>query len=186
MFGAFPTFEQSLEKIGIYNDGIGTSDLAGAMRIDRPLPENAASLLQQGVENTYARFLRIVAEARGSTPKEVHKIAQGQVWTGRAAQQLGLVDELGNLNDAIAGAAQLADVEDYEVVEIQRELTPGERFLRALADSVDARIDAGIKDNLPLGAWFNALQPSLAPVAELQSYRDPRALYVLCLACQAP
>ncbi|MCX2834683.1 signal peptide peptidase SppA [Microbulbifer thermotolerans] len=186
VFGAFPTFEESLEKLGIYNDGIGTSDLAGAMRIDRPLPESAASLLQQGVENTYARFLRIVAEARGSTPKEVHKIAQGQVWTGRAAQQLGLVDELGNLNDAIAGAAQLADVEDYEVVEIQRELTPGERFLRALADNVDARIEAGIKDNLPLGAWFNALQPSLAPVAELQTYRDPRALYVRCLACQAP
>lgn len=190
VFGAFPTFEESLESLGIYNDGVGTSDLAGTMRLDRPLPEAAASVLQQGVENTYARFLRIVAEARGSTPKEVHKIAQGQVWTGRAAQQLGLVDELGNLNDAIAGAAQLVDLEQYEVVEIQRELTPGEKLLRALADNVDARIAATFADtleaNLPLGAWLNTLRPALAPIAELQGYRDPRALYVRCLACQAP
>ncbi|SHE89235.1 protease-4 [Microbulbifer donghaiensis] len=186
VFGAFPTFEESLESIGIYNDGIGTSELAGTMRLDRALPEAAASVLQQGVENTYARFLRIVAEARGSTPKEVHKIAQGQVWTGRAAQQLGLVDELGNLNEAIADAAQVAELERYEVVEIQRELTPGEKFLRALADKVDARIAASVEANLPLGAWLNSLQPMLAPLAELQSYRDPRALYVRCLACQAP
>ncbi|MFC6632305.1 signal peptide peptidase SppA [Microbulbifer taiwanensis] len=190
VFGAFPTFEDSLEHIGIYNDGVGTSELAGTMRLDRPLPEAAASVLQQGVENTYARFLRIVAEARGSTPKEVHKIAQGQVWTGRAAQQLGLVDELGNLNDAIADAAQLAELEQYDVVEIQRELTPGEKFLRALADNVDARISASfartIESNLPLGAWLQSLEPALAPLAELQSYRDPRALYVRCLACLAP
>lgn len=156
------------------------------MRLDRPLPESAATLLQQGVENTYSYFLRIVAESRDSTPQEVHKIAQGQVWSGRAAQQLGLVDQLGSLNDAIADAAQLAEVENYEVVEIQRELTPGERLLRALAENVDAHIAAGIEDNLPLGAWLNALQPIAAPVAELQNYRDPRALYARCLVCQAP
>lgn len=186
VFGAFPTFEDSLEHIGVYNDGVGTSELAGSMRLDRPLPEAAANLLQQSVEHTYARFLRIVAEARGSTPDEVHKIAQGQVWTGRAAQKLGLVDELGNLDDAIAGAAQLAELEDYELVEIQRELTPGEKFLRALADNVDAQIAASIEANLPLGAWLSSLEPALAPVAELQSYRDPRALYVRCLICRAP
>lgn len=186
VFGAFPTFEDSLEHIGIYNDGVGTSELAGAMRLDRPLPEAAASVLQQGVENTYARFLQIVAEARGSTPEEVNKIAQGQVWTGRAAQKLGLVDELGNLNDAIAGAAQLAEAEDYQVVEIQRELTPGEKFLRAIMENVDARVAASIEANLPLGAWLSSLEPALAPVAELKSFRDPRALYVRCLICRAP
>ncbi|MBB3063348.1 signal peptide peptidase SppA [Microbulbifer rhizosphaerae] len=186
VFGAFPTFEDALESLGIYNDGVGTSDLAGTMRIDRPLPPAAASVLQQGVENTYARFLRIVAEARGSTPEEVHKIAQGQVWTGRAAQQLGLVDELGNLNDAIAGAAQLAEVEDYQLVEIRRELSPGEKLLRTLAENVDARISASIEANLPLGAWLNTLQPVLTPIAELREYRDPRALYVRCLVCRAP
>ncbi|MFA0810629.1 signal peptide peptidase SppA [Microbulbifer epialgicus] len=186
VFGFFPTFENSLEHIGIYTDGVGTSDLAGSMRPDRALSPAAANILQQGVNNTYARFLRIVAEARGSTPKEVHKIAQGQVWTGRAAKKMGLVDDLGNLNDAIADAAQLAEVEEYDVVEIQRELSPGEKFLRALSDSVDARIAASLEANLPLGAWLNSVQPVLAPIAELQNYRDPRALYVRCLPCQAP
>lgn len=186
VFGAFPTFEDSLESIGVFNDGVGTTELAGAMRIDRALPEIAANVLQQGVENTYARFLRIVAEARGSTPEEVNKIAQGQVWTGRAAQKLGLVDELGNLNDAIEDAAQLANVENYQLEEIERPLSPGEKFLRALADNVDARVADRVQANLPLGAWFKTLEPALAPITELQSYRDPRALYVRCLACRAP
>ncbi|WP_226664993.1 signal peptide peptidase SppA [Microbulbifer aggregans] len=186
VFGAFPTFEDSLEHLGVYNDGIGTTELAGAMRLDRPLPEFAADIIQQGVENTYARFLRLVAEARNSTPEEVHKIAQGQVWTGRAALELGLVDELGNLNDAIANAAQLAKLETYDVLEIERQLTPSEKLMRALADNVDARVAASVKQNLPLGAWLNALQPALNPLRELNTFRDPRALYVRCMNCAAP
>ncbi|MEW5250501.1 signal peptide peptidase SppA [Microbulbifer discodermiae] len=186
VFGAFPTIEDSLEYLGIYNDGVGTSDLAGAMRIDRALPEAAASVLQQGVEHTYAQFLRLVAESRGSTPEEVDKIAQGQVWTGRAAQKLGLVDDLGNLNEAVAAAAKLAELEDYQLVEIQRPLTPSERLVRALADGVDAQMAARVRANLPLAAWISSLEPALAPIAELQSYRDPRALYVRCLVCVAP
>lgn len=186
VFGAFPTFEESLEHLGIYNDGIGTTQLAGAMRIDRPLPEAAASLLQQGVENTYTRFLQLVAEARKTTPEEVHKIAQGQVWTGRAALELGLVDELGNLKQAIADAAQIAKLDDYQVVEIQRQLSPGEKLMRALADNVDAQISASVEQNLPLGAWLNSLQPAMNPLRELQSFKDPRALYVRCMICSAP
>lgn len=186
VFGAFPTFEDSLEHLGIYNDGVGTTELAGTMRLDRALPEAAADILQQGVEHTYAQFLQLVAEARNSTPEEIHKIAQGQVWTGRAAHELGLVDELGNLNDAIADAAQLAELEKYEVLEIQRELTPGEKVMRALAENVDAQISAGVERNLPLGAWLNSIQPAVQPLAELKTFKDPRALYARCLACTAP
>ncbi|WP_288130466.1 signal peptide peptidase SppA [Microbulbifer sp.] len=186
VFGAFPTFEDSMEHLGIYNDGIGTTELAGAMRIDRPLPEMAANIIQQGVEHTYNQFLRIVAEARHSTPEEVHKIAQGQVWTGRTALELGLVDELGNLKDAIADAAQVAELDQFEVMEIQRELTPSERIMRALADNVDAVIGETVRTNMPLGAWLQSLQPALQPLQELQSFQDPRALYVRCMNCVAP
>ena len=186
VFGAFPTFEDSLEHLGIYNDGVGTTELAGTMRLDRALPEAAADILQQGVEHTYSQFLRLVAEARSSTPQEIHKIAQGQVWTGRTAHELGLVDELGNLKDAIADAAQLAQLEKYDIVEIQRELTPGEKLMRALADNVDAGIAASVERNLPLGAWFSSLQPALQPLAELKTFKDPRALYVRCMHCVAP
>ncbi|TLM76136.1 signal peptide peptidase SppA [Microbulbifer harenosus] len=186
VFGAFPTFEESLEHLGIFNDGVGTTELAGTMRIDRALPETAADILQQGVEHTYAQFLRLVAEARNSTPQEIHEIAQGQVWTGRMAHELGLVDELGNLQDAIADAAQIANLEKYEVLEIQRELTPSEKLMRALAENVDARIAASVEQNLPLGAWLSSLQPALQPFAELKTFRDPRALYVRCMSCVAP
>ncbi|MBN8431056.1 signal peptide peptidase SppA [Microbulbifer salipaludis] len=186
VFGAFPTFEDSLEHLGIFNDGVGTTELAGTMRLDRALPEAAADILQQGVEHTYAQFLQLVAGARNSTPQEIHKIAQGQVWTGRTAHKLGLVDELGNLKDAIADAAQLAELEKYEVVEIQRELSPGEKLMRALAENVDARIAASVEQNLPLGAWFSSLQPALQPLAELKTFQDPRALYVRCMHCIAP
>ncbi|WGL17822.1 signal peptide peptidase SppA [Microbulbifer bruguierae] len=186
VFGAFPTFEESLEHLGIYNDGVGTTALAGTMRLDRALPEAAADIIQQSVENTYGQFLRLVAEARHSSPEEIHKIAQGQVWTGRAALELGLVDELGNLKDAIADAAQIAKLDTYEVVEIQREMTPSEKLMRALAENVDARIAASVEQNLPLGAWFSSIQPALQPLAELKSFKDPRALYVRCLSCMAP
>ncbi|WP_299591815.1 signal peptide peptidase SppA [uncultured Microbulbifer sp.] len=186
VFGAFPTFEDALEHLGVYNDGVGTTELAGTMRLDRALPEAAADILQQGVEHTYAQFLQLVAEARNSTPQEIHKIAQGQVWTGRTAHELGLVDELGNLKDAITDAAQIAELEKYDVVEIQRQLTPSEKIMRALAENVDARIASSVEQNLPLGAWFSSLQPALQPLAELKSFKDPRALYVRCLDCVAP
>lgn len=186
VFGAFPTFEDSLEHLGVYNDGVGTTELAGTMRLDRALPETAADVLQQGVEHTYAQFLQLVAEARNSTPEEIHKIAQGQVWTGRTALELGLVDELGNLKDAIADAAQIAELEKYDVVEIQRALTPSEKIMRALAENVDARIASSVEQNLPLGAWFSSLQPALQPLAELKTFKDPRALYVRCMSCVSP
>ncbi|GMG88550.1 signal peptide peptidase SppA [Biformimicrobium ophioploci] len=182
VFGAFPTFEESLEHIGIYNDGVGTSKLAGAMRLDRPLSPMAESLLQQGVENTYARFLALVAEARNSTPEEIDKIAQGQVWTGRDAKQLGLVDELGGLQEAIADAAQIAELEDYRVVEIERDLNALEKFLRTLNQGVDARIEA----NLPLLAWLQNIDPALASGHLLSTFNDPRAIYARCLDCAAP
>ncbi|HEY8570043.1 signal peptide peptidase SppA [Microbulbifer sp.] len=186
VFGAFPTFEESLEHLGVYNDGVGTTALAGTMRIDRALPEAAADILQQGVEHTYTQFLQLVAEARNSTPQEIHKIAQGQVWTGRMAHELGLVDELGNLQDAIADAAQIAKLDKYDVLEIKRELTPSEKLMRALAENVDAKIAASVEQNLPLGAWFSSLQPALQPLAELKTFKDPRALYVRCMSCVAP
>ena len=186
VFGAFPTFEDSMEHLGIYNDGVGTTELAGAMRVDRPLPEMAADIIQQGVEHTYNQFLRIVAESRNSTPQEVHKIAQGQVWTGRAALDLGLVDQLGNLKEAIADAAQVAGLENYQVLEITRTLTPSERLMRALADNVDAVVSNTVKANLPLGAWLESLRPALDPLRELHALQDPRALYVRCMGCVAP
>jgi len=102
VFGAFPTVEKTLAKLGINTDGLGTTALAGSMRLDRDLPPIANSVIQQGVEFTYRSFLQRVADAREQTPEAIHKVAQGQVWSGTQAKKLGLVDELGSLDDVIA------------------------------------------------------------------------------------
>ncbi|WP_439136283.1 signal peptide peptidase SppA, partial [Pseudomaricurvus sp.] len=133
VFSAFPTLEESLAEIGISTDGIGTTDLAGALRMDRPLSPLAANVLQQSVNNIYQRFLHIVAENRQTTTAQVNAVGQGRVWTGLAAKDLGLVDELGNLQDTIAAAAEKAGLKEYKVLDIEKQLTPRERLAKQLA-----------------------------------------------------
>jgi protease-4 len=136
VFGIFPTFEQTLSRLGIHVDGIATTELAGADRLDRPLPPQAAQLAQASVEAIYQRFIGLVAEAREKTPQEVHEVAQGRVWTGATAAELGLVDELGYLKDAIAAAAGIAGIEDYSVELVEQQLTPSEQIIRVIRGEV--------------------------------------------------
>ena len=110
-----PTVEESLAALGIYSDGVGTTDIAGIMQLDRPMSKQAKIILQATVENIYSRFLGLVAEGRESSPEAVDKIAKGRVWTGEQALDLGLIDEIGGLDRAIEVAAQLSNLEDYDV-----------------------------------------------------------------------
>lgn len=129
VFGLIPNIADSLNKVGIHSDGFGTSELADTLHIDRPLNETAQAVIQKSVENIYSEFLRLVAESRNMTVEDVHNIAQGRVWTGTKAKELGLVDKLGNLDDTIAAAAEAASLGDYEVKVIQKPLTPMEQFI---------------------------------------------------------
>jgi protease-4 len=95
IFGAIPTFQNTLKKIGVNVDGVGTTNLSGQLRIDRPLGEDAKILLQSFIERGYEEFLAHVAEGRKKTRDEVHAIAQGRVWIGTDAKNNGLVDQLG-------------------------------------------------------------------------------------------
>ena len=108
VFGILPSFQGSLQKLGIGADGVKTTPLSGEPDLLRgPSPE-AGRLVQMGVESIYRRFLGIVAQARGKTPSQVDQIAQGRVWAGGTARQLGLVDSFGGMDEAIARAAGLA------------------------------------------------------------------------------
>ena len=124
VWGVVPTIDQSLAKLGIYSDGVGTTDIAAMMELDRPLTEQTKIIIQAGVDNIYTRFITLVANGRDSTPAEVHKIAQGRVWTGNQALANGLVDQLGDLNDAILVAAEIADLDNYQVDYRRKEMTP--------------------------------------------------------------
>ena len=97
IFGIVPNFSESLGALGIYTDGVSSAPLARGMSVVGSLSDQAKNILQLSVEHGYAEFIDLVANGRGMPQTEVEKIAQGRVWSGLAAKNLGLVDELGGL-----------------------------------------------------------------------------------------
>jgi protease-4 len=133
VFGVIPSFQGTLQKLGIGADGVKTTPLSGEPDLFKgPSPE-ASQLIQTGVESMYGRFLGIVAASRHKTPQQVDQIAQGRVWDGGTAHQLGLVDAFGNVSDAIAKAAQLAGLGSERGV---RYLEPQPSFRDQLIDAL--------------------------------------------------
>ena len=184
IFGAFPTFENALESLGVSTDGVGTTDVAGKLRPDRPLDPVHERSIQEGLHYGYQRFLNIVAEGRGKLPEQVSAIAEGRVWSGVDAKQIGLVDHLGTLQQAIDSAAKLAGQEGAESRLLRLPLSPEQELLRLLFGS-------GLVQALP-SSWVGQLQSWLTPLAsaewvsDLLQLRDPRGMFAFCLICAAP
>ena len=183
VFGIVPTVEDSLAALGIYSDGVGTTDIAGMMRLDRPMTQQSEMIFQAGVDNIYTRFITLVADGRNSTPAAVHEIAQGRVWTGEKALELGLVDQLGDLNDAIKVAAELANLAEYEVDYRRKPLTVYEQLLMEMSSNISASF-AG----LGINSWLpNSLRQQakviLKPLQVLDTLTDPRGIYLYCDNC---
>jgi protease-4 len=112
VFGLLPSFQGSLEKLGIGADGVKTTPLSGEPDLlSGPSPE-ANRMILAGVDCIYRQFLGIVAQARRKSPAEIDRIAQGRVWDGGTARQIGLVDQFGGLDEAVAAAAGLAKLGD--------------------------------------------------------------------------
>ena len=101
VFAAIPTFEKLLERVGVYTDGVGTTDLAGSLRLDRPLNAEVADAIRSGVDFNYRNFVELVAAGRELSPQEVDEVAQGRIWSAPDALERGLLDGLGSLSDAI-------------------------------------------------------------------------------------
>ncbi|MDR2013429.1 MAG: signal peptide peptidase SppA [Rhodanobacter sp.] len=136
VFGLFITLPDTLAKLGIHNDGVGTTPLAGAMDIRRPLSPQIQAILTSMIQRDYSQFIDKVAKARSKAPEQIEAIAQGRVWTGTQAKERGLVDKLGGLNEAIAAAAARANLgKNYGVTYVEREMTPWERFALSLGNS---------------------------------------------------
>lgn len=186
VFSAFPTIENSLEKVGISTDGVGTTELAGALRLDRPLSPLAKNILQQSVNSIYQQFLDLVAEARQTTSAQIHAVAQGRVWTGRAAKDLGLVDKLGDLNEVIVAAAELAELTNYQVFEIKKPLSPSEQFAKELAGEFSGVSQSALIQPSPLIELLNSAQTQLKPLVTLLKSGDPRSVYAHCMECVTP
>ena len=183
VFGIIPTVENSLAALGVYSDGVGTTDIAGMMQLDRSMTQQSKMIFQAGVDNVYTRFISLVADGRSSTPAAVHEIAQGRVWTGEKALELGLVDQLGDLNDAIVVAAELANLEEYEVDYRRKPLTVYEQLLMEMNTNISASLSGlGISSLLPVTIRQQAMK-ILEPLRVLDTFNDPRGIYLYCGNC---
>ncbi len=123
IFAIIPTVDKTLGKVGVTVDGVGTTPLSGELRLDRPMGEDARTLLQSQISRGYEEFLARVSTGRKMTRDQVDSIAQGHVWAGSDAKRLGLVDQLGSFDDAVKAAARRAKLTDYDVEFIEPELS---------------------------------------------------------------
>ena len=191
IFGFFPTFQRTLDTIGINTDGFGTTPIAGALRPDRAMPEVVGTLLQSVIEHGYREFIGLVAEHRDMTPEQVDEVAQGRVWTGAQARDRGLVDRLGTLDEAIDAAARMAGLsDDYGTVYVEPRMSPFEEFLAQMG--AEAMVKAGLQ--LPLNpmrslvgnALYDRVTEDLSVIAEARTTRPGLPEVVAHCLCEAP
>jgi protease-4 len=185
VFSVIPTFQRTLEKFGVKVDGIGTTPVAGDMRLDRALTPATRQILQSSVDHAYGEFLMRVGEGRKKSVDEVDKIAQGRVWAGVDAQRIGLVDHLGGLKDAADAAAKLAELGgDYEVDYLESELSLREELLMQFRSQA-VRLSRMVGVPAPRSEIETALDPLLDQARSIAKLNDPRGLYAYCW-CREP
>lgn len=142
VYGILPTFGATLAKVGVHTDGVGTTRMAGKLRLDRPLDPELRRIFQSSTEHVYRDFLSKVASARSMDLEEVDAVARGRVWSGSQAAERGLVDRVGSLQDAVDAAARIAGLgPDYRVGWYEQEVSPFEQFILNLTSGALARLN---------------------------------------------
>lgn len=178
VFGMIPTFEKTLNELGVYTDGVGTHAISGAIAADRDLDPKVAMAINASVHRTYQTFIELVAAERGMTLEQADAVAQGRVWTGTQAYENGLIDTLGGLHDAIGSAAEWADLDDYAVTYIEPDLGFYGQVLDSMADFTAQADDSGI---LPLNLQNTALLPNQWLALRQQLAKHPNLQQALLL-----
>ena len=174
-FMLFPTIDQTLDKMGIHSDGVGTTALTSALNPYMPINPVLQRVFQQTVMRTYRKFIGLVADARGLEIDEVDKIAQGRVWSGATALKLGLIDAIGSTSDAIESAAMLADIDDYDVLYLEQQLSPKELLLKQLAETSVSYLP-------PLfPGLFSIVPPEVRSLVQMS--QNP-GVYLQCTVCR--
>ena len=181
-----PTFQRSLDRLGIHVDGIGTTALAGQLDPLRELGPDIVAIIGQSIQHGYDQFVDKVASHRDQSVEEIDGVARGRVWIATDARDRGLIDNLGNLSDAIASAAGLAGLEDdgYRIDYLEKELEFSERIALKLAQVFAPLVRAlGVEPVVPLELqWL--VDVAFEPLRRLERLNDPRDLYAYCF-CEA-
>jgi protease-4 len=191
IFGLFPTVDKPLAKyLGIHTDGVGTTRFSDALRPDRPLDPAVADVFRQFIDHGYEDFLARVSAARRMTRDQVDRVARGRIWSGEDAKAVGLVDQLGGLEQAIGSAAKRAKLAaGYRVWYVERERSLGERVSEMLfgeVASLDRAASSAAADETappPPAPWSvtETLRGVQADLERLSRWNDPRGVYAHCL-----
>ncbi len=176
IFGMIPSVEKSLDHVGIHTDGVSTGKLDADFDPTKSLDPMLANIIQAEIEYGYDQFISLVSESRGIDKKQVDKIAQGRVWAGKTALELGLVDKLGNLKDAIDRAAELAEIDNFRTYYPAEELDWKQELLSSIFSISGGIIPKSFKENF-------LVKKSLKALSEMESFNDPKGIYVRCEDC---
>lgn len=179
IFGMFATFEQALTHIGVTSDGVATSDWAG-LSPARELSPQVAAVIQRHIERGYHEFISLVAQERHMTLEQVDNIAQGRVWTGKRALALGLVDELGDMDVALSKAAELANMDKYDVKLIEQELSAEQKLMQEIFNATASYMPSSFSHNTMVEKmvkqWASVYE-------EFSKFDDPNNAYLYCEGC---
>ncbi|MBT6211749.1 MAG: signal peptide peptidase SppA [Woeseia sp.] len=183
IFGMFPTIERSLDTIGVSTDGIGTTPWAGELRLDREMSADSKTLFQMFINEGYDDFISGVAMHRGMEKEVVDSIGQGRIWTGSDALKNGLIDGIGDIDEAIVEAAQLADLESdsYGIKYFAQELGPGEQLaLDLMSGAGKLGLDVGVfsRKRSSLERLADVVEAKLSPLVR---FNDPKGIYAHCM-----
>lgn len=184
VFGVLPTFEGSLAKLSLGADGVKTTPLSGEPDVFRGTSPQFDAMMQGSVEDVYRRFTGLVAQSRKMPIERVREIAEGRVWAGSSARQIGLVDGFGTVDDAVAEAARLAKLDPAKVrpLYIEKPLNPWKEMIRTLVDPEEESSNTGART-----FWGSIAgrpdQLLIAALASAQRILTGPAIQVRCLEC---
>jgi len=183
VFGIVPTVDRTLSKLGVTTDGVGTTSLAGASRIDRAMSETTKQIYQLAIDHEYTQFVNLVSQARSKTYEQIHAIAQGRVWAAEDAKQRGLVDHTGLLKDAVKAAAERAQLGDQYAEEYLDEELSWRQVLAHQVNMLSGRLTHVLVPELK---WVGGLRQQITPleqeVQRMQRFASSFKGYYYC-AC---
>jgi protease-4 len=175
IFGAIPTFDEALDKLGVHSDGTGTTSLAAGMDLTRPFSPILAKVMKLSIDRGYQKFETIVEKGRKLTPAALEAIGGGRVFDGKKAQEIGLVDKMGTLKDAIAAAAKIAGLKNYTAHYLHNPLSIKSKILQRFGVQIMSllkplQISSGLLSEI---SWITA------PIDKAAKLNDPHGIYSL-------
>jgi protease-4 len=182
IFSVLTTLEKSLNKIGIATDGVSTTPFA-SIGITTGLTTGTKQALQMSIEHGYKRFITLVSRNRNMSINQVDSVAQGRVWTGADAVKSGLIDQLGDFDDALAAAAELAGIEKYTVYWVEKPIPAAQQLLIELMSSVKTQISANALTHIVPQGLMPVLGQAAQATSLINQLNDPKGHYAFCLPC---